>query len=146
MSTVQAEMSFLQPWPSSEEKESPYLRHVTTPEYPSTNFKNETHIVSVTDARSTVASFTLDCNAFAFRDTEPLPAGLIEAIREKRDGEVERDLYPAVEELVKKWTEAKKVVVFDHGYRRRDPRIDMAGGRNAYASGQPATVVCRAGR
>ena len=67
------------------------------------------------------------------------------AIREKRSGEVERNLYPVVERLVKKWTAAKKVVVFDHGYRRRDPGIDMAGGKNAYARGQPATVVCRAG-
>ncbi|KAF2677287.1 cmcJ-like methyltransferase [Lentithecium fluviatile CBS 122367] len=141
MVTVQAEMTFLEPWPSTVGKESPYLRHITTPSYPSTNFKNETHVVSITDARSNASSFTLDRNAFAFRNTEPLSAGLVEAIREKKGEEVERELYPTVERLVKKWTGAKKVVVFDHGYRKRDPEIDMQGGKNAYARGQPATVV-----
>jgi hypothetical protein len=142
MATVQAEMSFLEPWPSPAEKEGPYLRHITSPEYPSTNFKNETHVVSVTDARPQFSSFSLDRNAFAFRHAEPLAADLVEAIREQRGEIVERDLYPLVGELVKEWTGAKKVVVFDHGYRRRDPDVDMSGGKNAYARGQPATVVC----
>lgn len=141
MAIVQAEMSFLEPWPSAEQHESPYLRHFATAEYPATNFKNETYIVDIVDARPNAPNFTLDHHGFAFRESVALDADMVNAIRMNKKDTIENVLYPATCELVKEWTSAKKVVVFDYGYRRRDPDIDMLGGKNAYAKGQPATVV-----
>lgn len=40
---------------------------------------------------------------------------------------------------MKRETGAKRVVIFDHTYRKRDPGVDME--KNVYARGQPATVV-----
>lgn len=139
MSTFKAEMSFLEPWSAS--NGPPYLRHFATEKYPATNFTNKTYDVTVTDARPNSSEFTLDKNAFAFRESEPLPADIVSAIREgRKDATVER-LYGVVEKEMIAWTGATKVVVFDHGYRKRNPKIEMDGGKNAYAKGQPATVV-----
>lgn len=138
--TVLAEMSFLQPWSNSE---PPYLRNVTSSSYPPTNFENELHTVTITDARTRKSEFSLDEHGFAFREAEPLADDVVDAIRSGARGKnvVEEKVFPDIEELMKVWTGAKKVLVFDYGYRKRDPNIVLNGGQNPYARGQPATVV-----
>lgn len=132
-------MSFLEPWPSTDKKESPYLRHVTEENYPSTNFTNNEHTVTITDARPQKSSFSVDKHGFAFTDTDTPNDEVLRAIRTKEGKPVQEKYYPVVEELVKKNTGASRVVIFDHTYRKRDPVVDMKV--NPYARGQPATVV-----
>ena len=138
-STIQVEIFFLEPWDAS--NGPPYLRQFSTEEYPATNFTNKTYNVIVIDARPNSSGFTLDKNAFAFRESESLSADIVAAIRKGRHEDVVARLYDAVEKELKAWIGAKKALIFDHGYRKRNPEIEMAGRKNAYAKGQPGTVV-----
>jgi len=132
-------MSFLEPWKSSSEAESPYVRGLVEEGYPSTNFKNEDYSVQITDARPKKGSFTLDNNGFAWQDDDPLSTDVLRAIRSKDKSLVSEHYYPIVERLVKKATGASKIIIFDHTYRKRDPSLNLK--ENPNGKEQPATVV-----
>ncbi|KAF2179239.1 methyltransferase [Zopfia rhizophila CBS 207.26] len=139
MVTVEAEMSFLEPWPSTAEKEPPYVRGLVEDDYPSTNFKNQEYKVQVIDARPTKDQFTLDKNGFTWHKDTNLTADVLRVIRSKDKELVAEVYYPLVETLIKKATGASKVIIFDHTYRKRDPALNMK--ENPNGREQPATVV-----
>jgi hypothetical protein len=139
MVTIEACLSFLEPWPSTTEKSSPYLRGVVEDGYPATNFKNEDRIVHVKDARSIKDQFTLDQHGFTWMNSAALPDHVLEAIRSKEKKRVTDIYYPLVDELLKNTLGASRVIIFDHTYRKRDPSVNLK--ENPYKAGQPATVV-----
>lgn len=139
MTTVEACMSFLEPWPSTAEKESPYVRGKVEESFPSTNFKNEDHIVRISDARPNKDNFTLDKHGFAWFHDLTLSADVLAAIRSKDKEQVADTYYPLVETLLKGKLNASRVVIFDHTYRKRNPELDMK--ENPNGREQPATVV-----
>jgi hypothetical protein len=139
MVTIEACLSFLEPWPSAGEQNSPYLRGVVEDGYPATNFKNEDRIVQFKDARSIKDQFTLDQHGFTWMDSAALPGHVLDAIRSKEKGQVTDTYYPLVEKLLKDTLGASRVIIFDHTYRKRDPSVNLK--ENPYKAGQPATVV-----
>ncbi|KAF2014418.1 methyltransferase [Aaosphaeria arxii CBS 175.79] len=139
MASVQACMSFLEPWPSTAEKESPYVRGIVEEQYPSTNFKNEDQTVQFTDARLIKELFTLDNNGFAWTNSSALPDQVLDVIRSKEKERVMGKYYPLVEKLLKDTLGATHVIIFDHTYRKRDPSLDLKANPNERE--QPATVA-----
>lgn len=95
--------------------------------------------VQIHDARAVMSKFDLDTHGFAFHKDELISDELVQAIRERNKEKVEQIYYPHVEELIKKKTNANRVVIFDHTYRRRDPALGP--GENPNGREQPATVV-----
>jgi hypothetical protein len=132
-------MSFLEPWPLPPEKEPPYVRGRVEEGYPSTNFKNEDHIVQVTDARSSKDQFSLDRHGFEWRNDPTLSDDVLKAIRSKDKELVSGAYYPLVEDLLKRSLGVSRVIIFDHTYRKRDPALNMK--ENPNGREQPATVV-----
>jgi hypothetical protein len=132
-------MSFLEPWPPTSEKESPYVRGIAEEEYPSTNFKNEDRIVRFRDARPFKDQFTLDQHGFAWTSSSALSHQVLEIIRSKDKEKVTNVYYPLVHKLLKSKLGASRVIIFDHTYRKRDPSLDMK--ENPNQREQPATVV-----
>lgn len=141
MATVEASMSFLELWPSTEEKESPYLRGIVEDHFPSTNFTNEEHTVQVADARPRKERFTLDEHGFSWRSDINLSVDVLKAIRSKEKARVAEAYYPLVEKLLKDATSATRIIIFDHTYRKRNPALNMK--ENPNGKEQPATMVSR---
>jgi hypothetical protein len=139
MATYESQMSFLEPWPSTDEKESPYVRGKVEDGYPSQNFKNEEYTVNVTDARPIKDEFTLDKNGFTWHTDTNLTSEALRAIRSKSKELVAEVYYPLVENIIKSATGATRVIIFDHTYRKRDPALNMR--ENPNGREQPATVV-----
>jgi len=138
MTTYEAQMSFLEPWPSTK-TESPYVRGMAEDGYLSQNFQNVEHTVEITDARLNKENFKLDTHGFAWYKDTNLSAPVLEAIRSKDKDSVIDAYYPLVEDLVKRATGATRTIVFDHTYRKRNPELDMK--ENPNGKEQPATVV-----
>lgn len=139
MTTYEATMSFLEPWPAPSEKEPPYVRGKVEDGFPSQNFQNLEYRVKITDARPNKHAFTLDRNGFAWQHDETLSTDVLKAIRSKSPHLVAEKYYPLVENIVKGATGADKVIIFDHTYRKRDPALNMK--ENPNGREQPATVV-----
>jgi hypothetical protein len=139
MATYDAQMSFLELWPSVDEKESPYVRGIVEDGYPSQNFKNVEYTVQVTDARPNKGDFNLDKNGFMWHTDTNLSTETLRAIRSKQKELVAEVYYPLVEKIIKNATGATSVIIFDHTYRKRDPTLNMKDNPNGRE--QPATVV-----
>ncbi len=139
MATYECEMSFLEPWPSRDEKEPPYVRGITEDGYPQQNFKNIEHTIQVTDARPNKEAFSLDKNGFAWYTDTSLSPEVLRAIRSKDKDLVAEAYYPIVDSIIQKATGATEIIIFDHTYRKRDPMLDLRANPNGRE--QPATVV-----
>lgn len=136
MSIVETRMSYLEPWMGKDDE--PYVRGRVEDSYPRTNFTNQEFPVRVSDARPTRDDFDLDTHGFAFHDG-PINDEVVEAIRGREKDGVKDNYYPMVEELVKKYTGASRVIIFDHTYRKKDP--SLAPTENPNGREQPATLV-----
>lgn len=143
MTTYESQMSFLEAWPSTDEKESPYVRGKVEDGFPSQNFKNEEYTVNITNARPIKDEFRLDKNGFAWHTDTNLTADALRAIRSKSKELVAEVYYPMVENIIKEATGATRIIIFDHTYRKRDPALNMK--ENPNGREQPATVVSAAG-
>ena len=131
-------MSFLEPWESS--KSNPFYRSAPAEGFESTNFKWVDHPVKVTDIRPIKDDFILDKQAFQFcTDPEDLSQELLSALCSNDTSVVKKLYYPRIERLIKDWTGAPRVIIFDHTVRKRDPGMDRK--ENPNGREQPATVV-----
>ena len=119
LSQVITTMRFLEPWDGSEGES--YYRLVPDEGFSNTNFDWVEQEVKVIDARQHKHDFSLDKNGFCYEDdSDGLTLELIEALR-VGDKEVVQDLYyRKVEKLVKKLTNASRVIIFDLTVRKRD--------------------------
>ena len=125
---TQAELQFLVP---QAEKPRTYTFDPPAGERRS-NARYAPHRVPIHDARRNAASFTLDCEGFAF-------VRHASAVRDFWDeDEVRRVYYSEAERLVGEATGADRVFVFDHTLRRRVPDADD---RAQGLPRQPATRV-----
>jgi hypothetical protein len=90
---------------------------------PRSNCINETHKVSIHDARPVADEVSLDANGFALAQHRTQVRDFFD------DEEVQRVYYPEVERLVKELTGADRVHIFDHTTRRRVAAAqDRSGG------------------
>ena len=137
MAVVQSQMMFLEPWAGKEE--SPYVRGITTEEYPRQNFTNLEYPVQFHDARPDKDSFNLDTHGFEFHSDDGIDEELVTAIRRKDKPFIVENYYPVVEGIVKSKTGAERVIIFDHTYRRRDPSLDPTVNKDG--NEQPASLV-----
>ncbi|TCD65763.1 hypothetical protein EIP91_002248 [Steccherinum ochraceum] len=99
-----------------ENKEAPY-QYVSDPPAgkPKTNVDKDTRSVVVHDARGREADFNLDQNGFQY-------VKHVSQEKEFRDDErIKEVYYKEVEELLKKEVGAKRVFIFDHTVRRKNP-------------------------
>jgi hypothetical protein len=113
--------------------EKPYnLTYDPPPGQPRTNAVYEPHPVTVYDARPIAGSLSLDREGFAIIEAPS-------AMRGFDDEAAIRDAYyPECERLVAEATGAKRVIVFDHTIRRREPSVED---RTRGAPRQPVTRV-----
>ncbi|KAF7168581.1 hypothetical protein CNMCM5623_001563 [Aspergillus felis] len=117
----------------------PFYRSAAGEGFEVSNFSHEQHTVSVSDARPVFDSFNLDTHGFAFAvDPEGTRPEILEAIRAGDKETVRLLYYPVVEELVKRQTQASRVVIFDHTVRRREAAL---AGKNPNGREQPASTV-----
>ncbi|RWA09810.1 hypothetical protein EKO27_g5301 [Xylaria grammica] len=137
MAMVQSHMAFLEPWAGREE--SPYVRGLTTEEYPRQNFTNLDYTVQFQDARQEMSSFKLDTHGFEFHRDDGIDEELVGAIRRKDKPFITEKYYPVVDNIIKTKTGAQRVIIFDHTYRRRDPSLDPSVNKDG--NEQPASVV-----
>ena len=136
---VLTKMTFLEPWDTAA-KGNPYYRSAPAEGFDSTNFSWQEQIVTVTDARPSKHSFSLDHHAFQYID-DPRDLGqeLIAAIRSGDGESVERLYYPHVEDMIKAQTGAQRIIIFDHTLRKRRPALKAH--ENPDGKEQPATIV-----
>jgi hypothetical protein len=137
MATITTEMSFLEPWAGKQEE--PYLRGMSTDEYPPTNFENQYNTVTVRDARPQKNSFHLDTHGFAYANDGSITEDIVDAIRQRKSETVAKLYYGHIEKLVRQETGASRVIIFDHTYRKKDPSMNPRDNPNGRE--QPATVV-----
>ncbi|GAW20398.1 hypothetical protein ANO14919_099040 [Xylariales sp. No.14919] len=137
MAMVQSHMAFLEPWAGREE--SPYVRGLTTEEYPRQNFTNLDYTVQFQDARQEMSSFKLDTHGFEFHRDDGIDEELVGAIRRKDKPFITEKYYPVVESIIKSKTGAQRVIIFDHTYRRRNPSLDPSVNKDG--NEQPASVA-----
>ncbi|KAH8585424.1 hypothetical protein B0O99DRAFT_530918 [Bisporella sp. PMI_857] len=134
-------MSFLEPWSPS--KGEPFFRSAPDEGFQSKNFDWVDESVTVNNARSHpngIQDFTLDKNGFCYeKDPDTMTTELADALRIGMKETVQTLYYPKVEKLIKRLTGAKRVIIFDHTVRKRDP--EMSRGENPNGKEQPATVV-----
>jgi hypothetical protein len=117
----------------------PFYRSAAGEGFEVSNFSQEQHTVSISDARPCFDSFNLDTHGFAFAvDPEGTRPEILEAMRAGDNETVRLLYYPIVEELVKRQTQASRVVIFDHTVRRRE--VELAG-KNPNGREQPASTV-----
>ncbi|GIJ88191.1 hypothetical protein Asppvi_007109 [Aspergillus pseudoviridinutans] len=117
----------------------PFYRSAAGEGFEVSNFSQEQHTVSVSDARPVFDSFNLDTHGFAFAvDPEGTRPEILDAIRAGDKETVRLLYYPIVEELVKRQTQASRVVIFDHTVRRREAAL---AGKNPNGREQPASTV-----
>ncbi|KAI0517008.1 methyltransferase [Xylaria bambusicola] len=137
MAVVQSQMMFLEPWAGNQE--SPYIRGLTTEEYPRQNFSNLEYAVKFHSARPEKDNFKLDTHGFEFHSDAGIDEELVSAIQRKDKPFIAEKYYPVVEDIVKSKTGAQRVIIFDHTYRRRDPSLDP--NVNKDGNEQPATLA-----
>jgi len=133
---IVAEMRFLEPWDSAQG--NPYIRVAPEEGFDRMNFKWADYPIVITDARPSVQDFNLDINGFAYY-SDPIENSLIQALRRNEKDHVINIYYPHIEELVKKTTGAKRVIIFDHTQRKR--RLALSESENDDGKEQPATMV-----
>jgi hypothetical protein len=136
---VSSTMTFIEPW-DQKTKGNPFYRSAPEPGFESVNFKWVDNTVTVSNARPLRDQFTLDQNGFAYiDDVDGLSEETLQAIREGDKDKVIALYYPNVQSLVKRATGAKRVIIFDHTLRKRNPARDKRD--NADGKEQPATTV-----
>ncbi|KAI8632619.1 hypothetical protein F5Y19DRAFT_491279 [Xylariaceae sp. FL1651] len=135
MATFDSRMSFLEPWSSS--KGNPYVRGAPDEGFPKLNYTNYESPVKVTNGRPIKDEFDINVHGFAYHTDNTITENILEILRKDDKPLVIRDYYPLVEALVKEKTGARRVVIFDHTLRRRDPSLtsrDNPNGREQPAS------------
>ncbi|KAI0419766.1 methyltransferase [Xylaria grammica] len=136
---VSSTMTFMEPW-DRKTRGTPFYRSAPSPGFDTINFKWVDDAVTISNARPLRDQFTLDHNGFAYMDdADGLDDEILEAIRECDKETVKAIYYPRIQELVKRATSAKRVIIFDHTLRKRIPALDKRD--NADGKEQPATTV-----
>ncbi|HVH80936.1 MAG TPA: CmcJ/NvfI family oxidoreductase [Stellaceae bacterium] len=110
-----------------------YLAYVPEPGEPPTNMTYDPHIMPIHDMRPIQHELDLDREGFALVEHRTAVQDLWD------DDEIRRVYYPEAAELIKQYTGASRVFVFDHVQRRRVP--GSLGDRRAAGPRQPATRV-----
>ncbi|KAI0390343.1 hypothetical protein F5Y17DRAFT_461881 [Xylariaceae sp. FL0594] len=132
-------MTFIEPW-DRKTKGSPFYRSQPAPGMQTVNFKWVDAKVSVSDARSLRDQFTLDRHGFAYLDdAKGFNEELLQILRAGHNDQIKALYYPKVEALVKRYTGAARMIIFDHTLRKRDPAREK--GDNSDGREQPATTV-----
>lgn len=134
--TLVASMRFLEPW--SQSRESPYIRISPEPGYDRMNFQWRDYHVPVADARPTQRDFKLETHGFAYHEDE-VSTEVIAALRGNDKEAAKKLYYPYIEALVKKFTGAPRVIIFDHTLRKR--RTELSLSENNDGKEQPATMA-----
>ncbi|RWA08683.1 hypothetical protein EKO27_g6418 [Xylaria grammica] len=136
---VSSTMTFIEPW-DEKTRGAPFYRSAASPGFESVNFKWVDNAVTISNARPFRDEFTLDQNGFAYMDdADGLNDVVLEAVREGDKERVKAIYYPRIQALIKRVTGAKRVIIFDHTLRKRNPTLDRRD--NADGKEQPATTT-----
>lgn len=119
MAVIESRMNFLPTWNDS--LGDPYVRGMPCDGFAKSNFEQQEHCVNITDARPFIDDFGLDTHAFAYHCDAAISDELLKALRRNDAHKINHEYVPLIEKLVIQKTGARRVVVFDHTLRKREP-------------------------
>ncbi|KAH6964951.1 hypothetical protein EDB82DRAFT_479329 [Fusarium venenatum] len=127
------------------ETEKPFILSIPLPkDQPKSNAIYEKHDIEIGDARGDEIHFSLDLQGFAFLDISSHQS----AVSSKKA--IEGDYLPQMEEFLKEYLKAKRVIAFDHVLRQVKPlgmphlREDKRPpARNAHTDQTPESAMSR---
>ncbi|RYP04561.1 hypothetical protein DL764_004369 [Monosporascus ibericus] len=135
---VVADMRFLEPWDG--DRGNPYVRIDPAPGFNRMNFEWRDYAVTIEDARPTMRDFALDIHGFAYIE-DVISKDVVDALRGSDKSAVKALYYPHVEDLVKRISGARRIIIFDHTQRKR--RLDLSKTQNDDGKEQPATMSAK---
>ncbi|KAK7746485.1 hypothetical protein SLS53_002444 [Cytospora paraplurivora] len=136
--SISSEAVFLEPWNPS--KGNPFIRSSPALGYERSNINWVTRPIQVRDARPFKEQFSLDTHGFSYTDDSTImEESVLDALRRNDKPIIEESYYSHIEGLLKRELGAKRVIIFDHTIRQRDPGRDRT--HNAAGQEQPATMV-----
>lgn len=138
---VNAQISFIVPWPDTDPTALYNYVESPPPGEPKHNFDEVPFPVRIRDIRGTEDTYNLDRDAFQV--LKDIPTKTTYETYDN-DEEVERVYYPEVEKLLLEHVPgAHKIVIFDHTIRRQNPHSPRAPVTRAHVDQTPSAAAER---